>query len=103
MVAALLGLQRASREPFSEQVACHDGRRFRASALDNRCGAALPEIVEHGVSGLLVPAGDEAQLVRAIGAALDLDRARVRESGRARLLLDGCIDRYELTLQSLAG
>jgi glycosyltransferase involved in cell wall biosynthesis len=64
---------------------------------------ALPEIVEHGVSGLLVPAGDETQLVNAIGAALDLDRARVRESGRARLLLDGCIDRYEHTLQGLAG
>jgi hypothetical protein len=54
------------------------------------------------VSGLLVPAGDESQLVPAIAAALELDRARVRESGRARLLLDGCIDRYERTLQNLA-
>jgi hypothetical protein len=63
---------------------------------------ALPELVEQGVSGILVPPGDEARLVQAIGEACALDRYRVRRSGRARLLFDASLGRYEALLRKVA-
>jgi len=63
---------------------------------------ALPEIVEQGVSGFLVPAGDGAALTIAIRRALALDRRGVRASGRARLLIEPTLDRYEEELGALA-
>ncbi|MGH7777225.1 MAG: glycosyltransferase [Candidatus Dormibacterales bacterium] len=61
----------------------------------------LPEVVQEGVGGILVEPGDEAALVRAARACLDLDRARVRESAR-RLLLGPSLDAYELALGQVA-
>ena len=48
----------------------------------------LPELVEDGVSGLLVPPGDPSALAAAIGRALDDAelRARLAENGRKRVL-----------------
>jgi hypothetical protein len=63
---------------------------------------ALPEIVQQEVSGILVPPGDEAALAPAIRRALTLDRPRVRESGRARLLITPMLERYEAELRALA-
>jgi len=63
---------------------------------------ALPEIVEQGVSGFLVPPGDGAALTIAIRRALALDRRAVRASGRARLLIEPMLDRYEEELGAIA-
>ena len=63
---------------------------------------ALPEIVEQGVSGILVRPGDEAALAAAVRAALSLDRNAVRASARARLLVAPMLERYERELRALA-
>jgi glycosyltransferase involved in cell wall biosynthesis len=62
----------------------------------------LSEVVEEGVGGFLVAPDDEAALVAATRSALRLDRVRVRESARQRLLLDGTVDGYERALQTVA-
>lgn len=59
---------------------------------------ALPEVIEEGVSGYLAEPGDVEDLARAIRSCLLLDRARVRASGRRRLLIDRCLDDYETVL-----
>jgi glycosyltransferase involved in cell wall biosynthesis len=48
----------------------------------------LPEVVEHGVTGLVVPRGDASALAQAIGELLDDPerRRRMGEAGRARAL-----------------
>jgi glycosyltransferase involved in cell wall biosynthesis len=48
----------------------------------------LPEVVEHGVTGLVVPRGDSAALARAIGSLLSdpLRRDQMGHAGRARAL-----------------
>lgn len=62
----------------------------------------LAEIVEEGVSGLLVAPGDEAALVAAARRAAALDRHAVRESARQRLALEPMLDRYESELRAIA-
>lgn len=54
--------------------------------LATRVGG-MPEVVEHGVSGWLIPSGDEAELGRAIHVLLEDPalRERLREGGRRRL------------------
>jgi glycosyltransferase involved in cell wall biosynthesis len=48
----------------------------------------LPEVVEHGVTGLVVPRGDAGALAKAIGSLLDdPERRRVMgQAGRKRAL-----------------
>ena len=48
----------------------------------------LPEVVEHGVTGLVVPRGDATALAGAIGVMLEDPalRRRMGEAGRARAL-----------------
>jgi glycosyltransferase involved in cell wall biosynthesis len=48
----------------------------------------LPEVVEHGVTGLVVPRGDSAALAAAIGSLLEDPerRRRMGAAGRARAL-----------------
>ena len=58
-------------------------------ALDNASDAGgLPEVVEHGVTGLIVPRGDSNALALAIGSLLeDPDRRRrMGLAGRERAL-----------------
>src|SRR4029077_2118921 len=64
---------------------------------------ALPEVIEAGVGGLLVAPGDFDAFVAAIGEARRLDRAVVRRSGRARLLIDSSAEAYEKALTEVAG
>ncbi len=47
----------------------------------------IPEVVEHGVSGALVPAGNPAQLAERIGAMLSpqTDRRNMGQAGQARV------------------
>ncbi|HXS52835.1 MAG TPA: glycosyltransferase [Usitatibacter sp.] len=63
---------------------------------------ALPEVVEEGVGGHLVEAGDEDALTLAIAEAMRLDRARIRREARARFGMDACVERYERELARLA-
>lgn len=55
--------------------------------VSSRLGA-IPEVVEHGVTGLLVPPGDEAALVEALTALADDHgrRAQMAAAARARFL-----------------
>lgn len=74
------------REPFGlaflDAMAC--GLPCVGTAVE-----AVPEIVEHGVTGLLVPAGDEGGLARALADLLS-DPARGHAMGlRGRLKVDG--------------
>ena len=64
---------------------------------------ALPEIVEHGFSGWIVPAGDESALVGAAASASSLPRKQIRESARERLGLGPMIDGYERLLEKAGG
>lgn len=63
---------------------------------------ALPEVVEDGVGGVLVPAGDFEGFVAAIPRAAALDRARVRAGARSRLLIGAAAERYERALKEVA-
>ena len=58
----------------------------------------LPEVVAEGIGGYLVAPGDEEALAAAVAAARALPRAGVRESARARLLLDRALLEYERVL-----
>lgn len=63
---------------------------------------ALPEVVEEGIGGYLVDAGDEAALVDAIRRTRTLDRATIRERARSAFAMSACIDRYEAALCRIA-
>jgi glycosyltransferase involved in cell wall biosynthesis len=63
---------------------------------------ALPEIVEHGLGGWIVPPGDESALVGATAAAASLPRQEIRESARRRLGLCPMLDAYEEALTAAA-
>lgn len=58
----------------------------------------LPEVVADGVGGVLVEPDDETAFVAAIGPARRLDRASIRASARARLLIGRCAAEYEAAL-----
>ncbi|HVD00667.1 MAG TPA: glycosyltransferase [Candidatus Dormibacteraeota bacterium] len=60
---------------------------------------ALAEVVRDGEGGFLARANDVADLARAIGDCLCLDRAGVRAQARPRLLLEGSLDAYEEALR----
>lgn len=53
----------------------------------------VSELVEHGVSGHIVPPGDDAALVEAIAALADPEvRARMGKAGRARVVAEFDVD-----------
>lgn len=62
--------------------------------------SGIPELVTHGVSGLLVPPGDDAALADALGTlAADSDlRARLGAAGRDTVIREFDIDRNAATL-----
>jgi len=90
--AAVTLLPIAWEEPFGLVAA--ESQMAGCPVAGYRRGA-LPEVVEEGVSGLLVEPGDEDALVRAIGAAQKLPRDRVAASARRRLGIDAAVDAYE--------
>jgi glycosyltransferase involved in cell wall biosynthesis len=64
---------------------------------------ALPEVVEHGVSGFLAEPDDIDGLAEAIRHCISLDRRVVHDSAVKRLSLDMAVGRYEAALQRVAG
>ncbi|MEX2237894.1 MAG: glycosyltransferase family 4 protein [Dehalococcoidia bacterium] len=67
--------------PAAEAMSC--GRPVIATT-----GGAFPEVIEHGVSGLLVPPADPVALAAAIKGLLDdpAERERLGRAGRERIL-----------------
>ena len=63
---------------------------------------ALPEVVEDGVSGLLVEPDNIEALASAIRRCLALDRRAVRSSALRRLGIEQALDAYELALKEAA-
>ena len=64
-----------------------------------RRAGALTETIEHGVDGFLVDDLAEAEL--AVGRAVDLDRALVRQRALERFSPDHMTDQYELVYRAL--
>jgi glycosyltransferase involved in cell wall biosynthesis len=60
---------------------------------------ALPEVVAEGAGGFLARPDDVGDLAGAIRRCLRLDRARIREQARERLLIDRSLDAYEEALR----
>lgn len=70
---------------YAAAEALLDGRPVVASRI-----GAIPELVEHEVTGLLVPPGEPAALAAAVSRALaDPAAPRWAEAGRARVLASG--------------
>jgi glycosyltransferase involved in cell wall biosynthesis len=61
----------------------------------------IPEVVDDGVSGILVEGDDIESLIGAIRHCLTLDRGRVRSSALHRLGMEGALDRYEAALKEV--
>ncbi|MDP2290706.1 MAG: glycosyltransferase family 4 protein [Actinomycetota bacterium] len=78
MAAADLFAMPSNDEPFGLVYAEAMAMELPVVALDN---GGTPEVVEHGATGLLSPAGDHEALVGHL-AALVADQARCREMGR---------------------
>lgn len=60
---------------------------------------ALPEVVAEGAGGFLARPDEVTDLAEAIRRCLQLDRGRIREQARERLLLDRSLDAYEEALR----
>lgn len=63
---------------------------------------ALPEVIEEGISGILVEPDDVETLGTAVRDCLRLDRGAVRASALRRLAIEGMLDEYERALKSVA-
>ncbi|HMH56545.1 MAG TPA: glycosyltransferase [Gemmatimonadales bacterium] len=83
--AAALSVIPSLEEGFGIPAAEAMGCEVAVVASD---AGGLPEVVENGVTGLVVPRGDSAALARAIGSLLSdpLRREQMGQAGRARAL-----------------
>ena len=77
MTSVIPSLEEGFGIPAAEAMGCE----VPVVATD---AGGLPEVVEHGVTGLVVPRGDSGALAKAIGSLLD-DPDRRREMGQAGL------------------
>jgi glycosyltransferase involved in cell wall biosynthesis len=75
-------------------ISCLEAMAFGLPVVATRAGG-LPEVVEDGVTGLLVPPGDSAALADAICRLLaDADlRQRLGETGRERVVANFTAER----------
>ena len=64
-------------------------------------GRSAPEVIDHGVSGLLVDSVDEA--VAAVPLAAAMSRAGVRAAFEARFTIGRVVDEYLQVYRSLCG
>ena len=95
--AADLGLYTSDNESFC--LAILEGMCFGCPSVATRVGG-IPEVVEDGVSGLLVPAGDVAALARAVQRLIDDPATRVslgqaaRQRAQEQFSADRIVPRY---------
>jgi len=94
--SAVLVLPAKWEEPFGLVAAEAQVAGCPVAAYDR---GALPEVVRDGEGGFLARPDDVADLARAIGDCLRLDRAAVRAQARPRLLIDRSLDAYEAALR----
>jgi L-malate glycosyltransferase len=93
-----LGLFTSESESFCLSIL--EAMCFACPSVSTRVGG-IPEVVEHGVSGLLAPAGDAAALVSAVQQLLENPERRLAmgrsAQSRARALFsaDAIVPRYE--------
>ena len=96
-----------SREESFGLVALESGLMGRP-VIASRVGG-LPEVVQHGETGLTVPRDDpEAMAAAAVRLLREPDRARrfgeaARERGLSTFSLDRYVDQYEALYRRLAG
>ncbi len=82
---------------YAAAEALLDGRPVVASRI-----GAIPELVEHETTGLLVPPGDAAALAAAVARALaDAAAPRWGEEGRARVRASGDPERHVAALTAV--
>lgn len=65
-----------------------------------RRAGALPEVIDHGVTGFLIDDISEAEL--AVREAAKLDRRRIRQTAIERFSVDRMVDEYERLYRALA-
>ncbi len=65
--------------------------------------AGIPELVEHGKTGWLVPAGDSDALVKVMNVALDTPVERLTEMGRAGIVRARARHHIDVVATQLAG
>jgi N-acetyl-alpha-D-glucosaminyl L-malate synthase BshA len=93
-----LGLFTSESESFCLSIL--EAMCFACPSVSTRVGG-IPEVVEHGVSGLLAPAGDAAALVSAVQQLLDNPERRqamgrsAQARARALFSADAIVPRYE--------
>ncbi|HLS19539.1 MAG TPA: glycosyltransferase, partial [Paracoccaceae bacterium] len=82
-----------SKAPETSSLVAMEALAAGTPVVAYRAGA-LPEIIEHGRTGLLVEMGDVEGLARAMREAARIDPAICREVARERFSLDRMIDSY---------
>ncbi|HZO89112.1 MAG TPA: glycosyltransferase family 4 protein [Chthonomonadaceae bacterium] len=102
LIASLEILVHASTigEPFGQVIIEGMAEGKPVVATD---GGAIPEIVEEGKTGLLVPMGDAVAMAEAIGALLsDPERAaRMGQHGRERVLAHFTLDQMARRMEAI--
>jgi len=77
-----------------------EGMRAGLPVIATRVGG-LAEIVDHGVTGMLVEPGEPEAIVNTVRALTDETRARMAKAGRARFEAQFTLDRVHEQLTSL--
>src|SRR5690625_3335264 len=90
-----------SRAPETSSLVAMEALAAGTPVVAYRAGA-LPEIVEHGRTGLLVEIGDVEELARAMREVAHIDRATCRQIARERFSLERMIDSYMARYAELA-
>lgn len=90
-----------SKVPETSSLVAMEALAAGTPVIAYRSGA-LPEIVEHGRTGLLVEMGDIEGLARAMREIAEIDPALCRKVARERFSLDHMIDSYMARYGELA-
>jgi glycosyltransferase involved in cell wall biosynthesis len=105
LLAASDVLLQASRCEEGAPLAVLEAQMAGVPVVATRVGG-IPEIVEEGVTALLVPREDPDAMAEALDRALAVDRSRWKEQGRAharRFTLEACAGRVARVIEECLG